>query len=455
MSHARSADRHVPGPPDDPWSTQLGRRMMEDALSVEAKGTGVDNAVCAVRQDTDLRRHARVLHRTHEAMLTGDTLPSLPRGVVARSWQRMRIDGQDPERSGHIAVAAADVLEHRRHTSPLAGVIDGLRASLASVAEEAQHLMVVTDAEGMVLWRDGSAHVRRRADALGFADGARWTETTVGTNAIGTALVEEAPVQLFSAEHFTRSLHSWTCAASPIHDPRTGELLGIVDLSGDATTVHPATVALVETAVRLAESDLWRQRDARLDALRAVAGSLLGRVRGPAVLVDEDGWVAAVSGIAATGRVAAPTELVPCMVPGVGACLPEPVPGGWLLRPEAPGSPATRALRLRLDLAVRPAQAIVESSTTWRYPLTLRHVELLALLMHAGPDGLDALALSEAMFGDQSHAVTVRAEVSRLRRRLGGLLLTRPYRIAPNVTVEPCDLPAVLRMRRGVSTGAE
>jgi hypothetical protein len=68
---------------------------------------------------------------------------------------------------------------------------------------------------------------------------------------------------------------------------------------------------------------------------------------------------------------------------------------------------------------------------------------------------LDALALSEAMFGDQSHAVTVRAEVSRLRRKLGGLLLTRPYRISPNVAIDPCDLPAVLRMRRGMSTGSE
>ncbi len=305
----------------------------------------MDDAVCAVRRDTDLRRHARSLHRTHEAMLTGHALPAHPRGVVTRSWQRMRARGQDPDAAGAIEPATVEVLEHHRRASPLAGVIDGLRLSLASIAEEAQHLMVVTDAEGMVLWRDGSVRVRRRADALGFTDGARWTESAIGTNAIGTALVEEAPVQLFSAEHFARSLHSWTCTASPVHDPRTGELLGVVDVSGGAATVHPATVALVHTAVRLAESELWRQREVRLDALRAVAGSLLGRVGGPAALVDDDGWVAAVSGIAATGRVAAPAERTPCMVPGLGACMPEVVPGGWLLRP---GTPGTGTLRLWL-----------------------------------------------------------------------------------------------------------
>lgn len=410
----------------------------------------MDDAVCAVRRDTDLRSHAHVLHRTHEAMLTGHVLPTRPRGVVTRSWQRMQVGGQDPDGAGGVEPAPATVLEHCRHTSPLAGAIDGLRRSLASVAEEAQHLMVVTDADGMVLWRDGSARVRRRADALGFTDGARWTESAVGTNAIGTALVEEAPVQLFSAEHFARSLHSWTCTASPVHDPRTGEVLGVVDVSGGAATAHPATVALVETAVRLAESELWRQRELCLDALRAVAGSLLGRVGGPAALVDDDGWVAAVNGIAATGRVAAPAERVPCIVPGLGACFPEPVPGGWLLRP---GTPDTGTPRLWLDLTVRPVEAVVECGASWRYPLPPRHLEILALLMDAGAAGLDAVSLSEAMFGDRGHAVAVRAEVSRLRRKLGGLLLTRPYRIAPNVAVERCDLARVLPARHGEPTG--
>src|SRR6478672_613582 len=160
--------------------------------------------------------------------------------------------------------------------------------------------MVVSDADGMILWRAGSAKVRRRADAVGFADGAMWTETTVGTNAIGTAMVEQAPVQLFSAEHFSRSLHTWTCTASPVHDPRSGVLIGIVNLSGDVASAHPATVALVETAVRLAEADLWIQREVRLNQLRGRAGSVLGRVNGPAMVVDDDGWVAAVNGIAAS-----------------------------------------------------------------------------------------------------------------------------------------------------------
>lgn len=414
------------------------------------KGNSVDNAVCAVRRDVDLRRHARVLHQTHEAMLTGAVLPVPPRAVVARSWRRMRAGGVDPDRPAGIDVVGPDTLERRRLTNPLVRVLDSLRASLVSIAEEAEHLMVVTDSDGVVLWRDGSARIRRRADVLGFIDGAWWTETSVGTNAIGTALVEAATVQLFSAEHFTRPLHTWTCTASPIHDPRTGQLLGVVDLSGPAATVHPATVALVETSVRLAEAELWREREARLNSLRAVAGALLGRVPGPAAVVDEDGWVAAVSGIAAVDRIAVPSDHEPCIVPGIGACMPEPVPGGWLLRAQVPD---TGQIRLRLDIAAQPPRAVVEGTCVWQYPLTMRHAELLALLMHAGSAGMTAFALSQAIFGDHSHAVTVRAEVSRLRRKIGGLLLARPYRIAPNVAVQPCDLMVVPQRRSGSPGG--
>jgi transcriptional regulator of acetoin/glycerol metabolism len=156
-------------------------------------------------------------------------------------------------------------IERRRRDSPLSLVIEDLIRVLVSVADAAHFLMVVTDADGVVLWREGASAVRRKADDLGFAEGVFWTEATAGTNAIGTALVEAAPVQLFSAEHFEQAQHAWYCTAHPIHDPRTGELLGIVDVSGPALTLHPAIAALVETGVRLAESQLWRHHAARLE----------------------------------------------------------------------------------------------------------------------------------------------------------------------------------------------
>lgn len=93
----------------------------------------------------------------------------------------------------------------------------------------------------------------------------------VGTNAIGTALVTRTPLQVHSAEHFVRSHHGWTCAASPLHDPRDGRLLGVVDVSGPAATVHPATLSLVSAVARVAEGELRARHWAAVERLRSAA----------------------------------------------------------------------------------------------------------------------------------------------------------------------------------------
>lgn len=387
----------------------------------------------AVRPGTDLPRHARLLARVHDAVLAGTRPPVSPRELVARSWSRVSAGGLDPDRCGTVEPLGPAEVERRRRRSLLREVVPELRSALAAFAEDARFVMVVCDADGVLLWREGSSAVRRQADVLGFAEGADWSETSVGTNAIGTALVEQAPVQLFSAEHYAPTHHGWTCTASPVHDPRTGELLGVVDVSGPALTVHPTTIALVCTAVRLAEATLWRHHEQRLDRLRTAADPVLAGVSGPALVVDDHGWVARVSGLAVRDRVAAPAADRPLAVPGLGLCVPEPLAGGWLLRPA--GAHPSATLRLELDLRGEPEIAVTGPGAAWRRAVSPRHAEVLLLLARAGSDGLDAAALSRALHGDASHVVAVRAEVSRLRRTVGGLLAAQPYRVATGVEV--------------------
>jgi hypothetical protein len=383
----------------------------------------------AVRPGTSLPDYARDLARMHQAVLGGSRTALRPRAVVARSWSRVVRMGLPFDGTTLRDGLPAEELEARRRSSPLAEVIDELRLVIGAVADASHILLVVTDADGIVLWREGTASVRRQADSLGFAEGARWTESMVGTNAIGTALVEAAPVQLFSAEHFEQAQHPWYCTASPIHDPRTGELLGVIDVSGPALTLHPAIGALVETARRLAEARLWHHHEQRLERLRRSAAPVLATVRGPMLLVDEHGWVADSAGIAVGDRVAAPATGLALAVPGLGLCLPERLAGGWLVRPRDQAGTVTVELRLSGDLMIE----VGAGDTSWRRPLTTRHAEILLLLHVAGPSGLTAEALSRALFGDGEHVVTVRAEISRLRRELGTLVDTRPYRLADGV----------------------
>ncbi|PKW27586.1 GAF domain-containing protein [Phycicoccus duodecadis] len=391
----------------------------------------------AVVPGTDLGQHARALRRVHDAVM-GGAAPQVPvRPLVSRSWSRVLGFGLDPTHANARDPLPWAEVERRRRHSPLALVVDELRTVLTSVADASRFIVVVTDADGVILWREGSAGVLRTADTLGFSEGATWTEDHVGTNAIGTALAEQAPVQLFSAEHFEEGQHPWYCTASPIHDPRTGALLGVVDVSGPALTLHPALIALVETATRLAEARLWRHHEQALHRLRRSAEHVLATTTGPVLLVDDDGWVAHYSGVLVRDRIAAPRADRALTVPGMGLCVPERLGSGWLVRPGA----AAGELTARLSTVGR--EAVLEVSAAdgpgWRASLTPRHAALLRLLAGAGPEGLSAAALSRALFGDDEHRVTVRAEVSRLRRVVGALVDTTPYRVADGVRLTCAD----------------
>lgn len=387
----------------------------------------------------DAREAARLLKGVRAAALAGDRPPAAPRPEIAESWRRMLAGGVHPDRDTRSRMLSAAETEERRQVSPLRDLLPVLREGLLPSLDEALHIMVVADSDGRLLWREGHASILRKADRLGFAVGADWDEAVVGTNGVGTALVTRRPVQVFSAEHFVSSHHDWTCAGAPVRDPRDGQLLGVIDVSGPLATMHPATLAWVSSVARLAERELRIRHLESLERLRSVAAPLLARQPGRALAVDGHGWTAAVTGLAPTDRIPLPKSFGPgrVWVPQLGDCVVEPLPGGWLLSVAETPRGAQAAARVVLDLS-RPEACLVTvygASGSWSQELSPRHAELLFLLAES-PRGRSAAELAEELFGDPTRTVTVRAEMSRVRRNLAGVLTHRPYRFAQDVEVE-------------------
>ena len=109
----------------------------------------------------------------------------------------------------------------------------------------------------------------RAAGDMNFAEGTLWSEGGAGTNAIGTAIALDHAVQVFGPEHFSDPVQRWTCSAAPIHDPDTGAVIGVIDLTGDLSTVHPHSLAVATATARAVEASLQlalQERDARLHA---------------------------------------------------------------------------------------------------------------------------------------------------------------------------------------------
>jgi len=423
--------------------------------------TGPEPALAA---GEDPRRYAQILTAVYDATMAGGKSPARPRDVIGDSWRRLQTLGIDPEQRS-VASPQIDVsdLELSRRESGLFDILDDLGRGLESVVQDGDNILVVADRHGRVLWRSGSTSVLDRADGLGFVEGASWAEDSVGTNAIGTALVSRRAVQIFSAEHYVRSHHPWTCAGAPIKDPRTGHVIGAVDVSGPANTVHPTTLALVDAIARLAESQLREHHRQNLDRLRSVAAPMLARLQAPALAVDANGWVAAVESVALRNRVLLPEDVVAgrFWLPTLGVCDFEPLPGGWLVRPT--GDEASETGRTTVSLDLRHHQHVrvqIRSEVgEWTHEPTPRHAEILCLLA-SSREGRSAAQLAADLFGDDGRAITVRAEMSRLRKHMSGIVQTQPYRFDETAVVDvllpedPSRLlphstaPAVVRMRR-------
>jgi GAF domain len=324
------------------------------------------------RAGPDPRQRAREIGRAHSTFLTSQELTALSAGlrdVVAASWRRSAAARVDPDTDPPVTLTGSDLASYRAE-HPLASAVQALRDLMDAVAQDGRHLWALSDTAGRLLWVQGHRSARDRAARMNFVEGALWDEEHAGTNAPGTALAVDHAVQIFATEHFRHTVQAWTCAAAPIHDPLTGQVLGAIDVTGGDMVAHPHSLALVRAAARLAEAQL------------------------PGTGLDE-----------ATA----------------GPPTPEPVHLTALGRNEAILRTAERTIRLNR-----------------------RHSEIVFLLA-ARPPGMTGEELSLALYDDLASQTTLRVELTRLRRVVGGLLQSRPYRLTSPVSADYLDVRAALQ----------
>jgi hypothetical protein len=310
------------------------------------------------------------MRAAREGFLSTGVLDSTLRRLVAESWRRCADRGTGTPTGPSVELGDAELEEYRR-THPLAVAMPIVRRLLVEDARDAGFIVALTDAQGRLLWVEGSDGSRRRAEGFGFVEGATWSEDAAGTNAPGTALALDHPVQIFAAEHLAGPATEWSCSAAPVHDP-AGRLLGAIDVTGGNEVAAPHTLTLVRTVAAAVEAEL------RVHALRS----------------------------------------------GATRARPRPAPG----RPPRQAARSGTPPLLRL-LGHATGELVTADGVT---PLRLRHAEIL-LLLSLNPAGLTAEQLAIELHARRTAPVTLRAELSRLRELLsrheGVELAARPYRL--------------------------
>src|SRR6476659_1021723 len=182
----------------------------------------------------------------------GDEAVDLVRPEILTSWNR----SEAAVRADVAEAPLADEAETAAYWqgSPLQTAVERVEAELRRTAEDGDLVVAVTDAQTRILWTYGGRVMRRKAETVNFVAGGRWDDTSVGHNAIDLATRNDAPSMLFSAEHYAPIVHNWVCWAAPVHDPVSGEQLGVIDLSTMWDRTHPIGLATARVMARLIET---------------------------------------------------------------------------------------------------------------------------------------------------------------------------------------------------------
>ncbi|MFI6587176.1 GAF domain-containing protein [Embleya sp. NPDC050493] len=382
--------------------------------------------------------------KARDRALSGGSAADI-RDPIRASWSRARRHGLPPDAYLPPVTLYDDELARQREEHPLSRIWPLLRRSLAGLTADPGRLLFLSDARGHLLWVQGDTATLRSAERVHLLPGALWSEDAAGTSGVGTTLATGRPFQVFGAEHFLSAATAYTCTATPIHDPASGELLGILDFTCPERHWQPLAIPLLDTARRLAQSELETIRlraEARVStryteriARRLGTRSAIVDPRGRIVRSDPPGWLPHhLPGPPTEGRLLLP-DGQPVLVERLAA-------GGLFLliaEDSAAGALTTAPLRFRA-LGLRRARLEIAGTT---HELTPRHAEIVTTLL-SEPGGMTARAITEAVHGPAGRPATIRAELARLRPILGHRLASDPYRLTGDVEADFLDLDRAL-----------
>jgi len=221
-----------------------------------------------------------------------------PRGLVPdnilASWRRCR-------EQGLLVNACPDVAPVERHSlSEMQERHEALRRmcrpelqTLYASANQAGSIVILTAPDGFILDALGDAHFLDKAARVSLRAGSPWNESISGTNAIGMALLERSAAQVRGGEHYYAPHRVLSCSASPIFDPH-GEVVGVLDLSGEASVHHQHALGMVQLAVEQIEHRLFEHHFQGADIVRIQPDpDLLGTAREGMLVFEAHRLVAA------------------------------------------------------------------------------------------------------------------------------------------------------------------
>lgn len=193
-----------------------------------------------------------------EFFLKGNLPTELMPEPILISWQRSVESGVDVDGtpSEKMLLSGTELEELIFRNRMLLENSKPVMENLYEQVRDSSIMVILADKNGVILLSFGGIEFFDRARRIYLLPGGIWSEEVRGTNAIGTALVDRQPVRILGGEHFASVNKSFSCCSSPILDP-FGNVLGVLDVTGDYRAYQQHTLALVRISTQLIEHKMF------------------------------------------------------------------------------------------------------------------------------------------------------------------------------------------------------
>lgn len=144
----------------------------------------------------------------------------------------------------------------KRKSSALQRALAYCQDELSHIAKQSSMVLAVGDIGSTIIWTATSKQMRSAAENVHFVEGGQWREEYVGTNALALTLKTQKSTCVFSNEHYLESIQDWVCYASPIIDPFSKQILGVIDLSTTWKNHNSLGLLAVERCAAILQNSL-------------------------------------------------------------------------------------------------------------------------------------------------------------------------------------------------------
>jgi len=163
--------------------------------------------------------------------------------IIKESWLRSKEYNINFYKEDIKKASKIELSKKLKENEDLINIAHPIMENLYNIVTGSGFVIILTDKEGCIIDIIGDEEMMKIED-LNLEIGTVWSEGSIGTNAIGTALYLDKPIQIIGAQHYYLKNHCLTCSTATIHNEK-GQIIGCINMSGNYSKAHSHTTGVV------------------------------------------------------------------------------------------------------------------------------------------------------------------------------------------------------------------